>query len=314
MMKTVDGGVTWSAWDMTAHASLLVDVYFTTAQTGWVVGGKADPTIDPGLDGRDNIKPVVLYTEDGGSTWVNQVADLQADFPAGEWGWKIHFVDTQLGFVSLENFNDGAILKTTDGGTNWTRLEVDDPQQNANLEGVGFIDEHRGWVGGWGKPAFEGGQSSATPDGGASWHNANEIGKFINRFRFIGDSGGVGYAAGATVYKYSDEPVPKPPRRVAPLLQAATALSARAITDARIRIDFTVPSGSSRVAINVWERFGRHVAKIVDEREPTIGDRSVEWDADNGGIFIVRATVDDDSESQIVHVPHLESDHVAPTR
>ena len=189
MMKTVDGGATWSAWDMTAHASLLVDVYFTTAQTGWVVGGKADPTIDPGPDGRDNIKPVVLFTEDGGSTWVNRVADLQDDFPAGEWGWKIHFVDAQLGFVSLENFNDGAILKTTDGGTHWTRLEVDDPQQNANLEGIGFIDEHRGWVGGWGKPAFEGGQSSVTEDGGASWRNANEIGKFINRFRFIGGFG-----------------------------------------------------------------------------------------------------------------------------
>jgi photosystem II stability/assembly factor-like uncharacterized protein len=45
MMKTVDGGATWSAWDMTAHASLLVDTYFTSPEHGWVVGGKIHPVI-----------------------------------------------------------------------------------------------------------------------------------------------------------------------------------------------------------------------------------------------------------------------------
>jgi hypothetical protein len=273
-----------------------------------VVGGKADSALPPGPDGRDNVKPVVLFTEDGGSTWVDQIADIHDDLHAGEWGWKIHFVDPQLGFVSLENFNDGAVLKTTDGGTHWTRIEVDDPQQNANLEGVGFIDENHGWVGGWGKPAFVGGQSSVTEDGGASWSNANEIGKFINRFRFI-DPSGIGYAAGATVYKYSAEPAPEPAAMLAARLPAAAMLSARSLTvagGARIRIDFTVPPGSSRATVNVWERFGKHVAAILDESGPTSGARTVEWDpGERGGIFIVRATVDDDSESQIVNVPRL---------
>jgi photosystem II stability/assembly factor-like uncharacterized protein len=309
MMKTVDGGATWSAWDMTPHASLLVDVHFTTAQTGWVVGGKADPTLPAGPDGRANVKPVVLFTDDGGSTWTNQVADLQNDLPAGEWGWKIHFVNPQLGFVSLENFDDAAVLKTTDGGAHWTRVAIDDPQRNANLEGVGFIDEQRGWVGGWGKPAFEGGQSSATEDGGASWRNANEIGKFINRFRFVDDSADLGYAAGATVYKYSAEPVPEQPKTATSLLHAATIPTMRAVSETgstRVRIEFTVPPGSSRVAVNAWERFGKHVAQILDEREPTIGDRVVEWDTEDG-VFIIRATVDDDSDSRIVHVARQAS-------
>jgi photosystem II stability/assembly factor-like uncharacterized protein len=43
-----------------------------------------------------------------------------------------------VGFVSLENFKAGAILKTTDGGKNWTRRPINDQQQNANLEGIGF--------------------------------------------------------------------------------------------------------------------------------------------------------------------------------
>ena len=47
---------------------------------------------------------MVLFTEDGGETWVDRVADLQDEFPFGEWGWKIFFVSDQVGFVSLENF------------------------------------------------------------------------------------------------------------------------------------------------------------------------------------------------------------------
>jgi photosystem II stability/assembly factor-like uncharacterized protein len=306
IMRTIDGGAVWTVFDMTAHASLLVDTYFITPQHGWVVGGNADPTIPAGPDGRGNVKPVVLFTEDGGETWVNRVADLQNVFPPGEWGWKIQFLDERVGFVSLENFNDGAILKTIDGGNHWTRHEINDPQQNANLEGVGFVDEDLGWVGGWGTPAFEGGQSSATSDGGKSWSNASEIGKFINRFRFLGNPVTVGYAAGATVYKYSDQPILAPTPTAVPPESAVIGLleSKTEIGDGdQVRIPVTVPEGSSRITVNVWERFGRHVSQIIDESNPAAGARTVKWDAaGRSGSFIVRVTVDDNSESQIIWV------------
>lgn len=108
---------------------------------------------------------MVLQTNDGGATWVNRVADL--NFPPGEWGWKIFFLNERVGYVSLENFQEGAILKTIDGGETWVRLPVNDSQRNANLEGIGFIDENTGWVGGWGDADFERQGSSATTDGGA---------------------------------------------------------------------------------------------------------------------------------------------------
>jgi hypothetical protein len=206
--------------------------------------------------------------------------------------------------VSLENYTDGAVLKTTDGGVHWQRLPVDDPQQNANLEGVGFVDESRGWVGGWGTD-FSGGQSSATEDGGQTWRDANEIGRFVNRFRFLGSPVTVGYAAGATVYKYADAPVPTPPR---PAFAAAPSPAgrilsgeARAEDGAPLSIPITVPEGASRVEVNVWERFGRHVVRVLEEADPAPGARTVEWDAaGRSGSHIVRVTVDDDSESQIV--------------
>ena len=147
---------------MKTWADLLIDCYFTSPSRGWVVGGQTNqpnPT-------RLNVKPVVLLTEDGGQTWVNRVANIQDQFPLGEWGWKIQFLNDQLGFVSLENFSDAAILKTTDGGQTWKRLKVNDPQGNVNLEGIGFIDEQRGWVGGWGPGGF--GSESPLPQGFSS--------------------------------------------------------------------------------------------------------------------------------------------------
>src|SRR5215213_2406901 len=80
MVKTIDGGATWSGWRMADHATLLVDTYFTTAERGWVVGGKvngANPSPEPGpnaqCESRRDVKPVVLFTADGGVTWENRV-------------------------------------------------------------------------------------------------------------------------------------------------------------------------------------------------------------------------------------------------
>jgi photosystem II stability/assembly factor-like uncharacterized protein len=304
MMKTVDGGATWTAWEMAPHAALLVDTFFDSARHGWVVGGrseKANPT-------RADVRAVVLETNDGGKTWVDRLAGIRDQLPPGEWGWKIQFVDKRLGFVSLESFQRAAVLKTTDGGRSWSRLEVHDPQGNINLEGVGFVDEDHGWVGGWGSADFKAGSTSETADGGRTWTDANEVGRFLNRFRFLGRPVTVGYASGRTVYKYSSEPVPPPPRPVAPpprLLDANDPLA----TAPPVRLPITVPSGAARLAVDVWDRFGEHVRQLVDERKPPAGPRTLDWDvADDAGQplapggFIVRVTVDGSSESQIVTV------------
>ena len=311
MMKTLDGGATWTAWDMTPHASNLIDTYFTSADRGWVVGGLADPSADPGDGGHrsENVRAVVLLTADGGQTWTNKIADLWADFPLGEWGWKIHFVDDRVGYVSLECMNRGAILKTVDGGETWARHDINDPQGNKNLEGIGFIDENTGWIGGWGDAEFIGGFSSATADGGQAWADANEIGLFINRFRFIGDPIRVGYASGLSVYKYSDEPVPAAAARApAP---APVLLDDREPVeiDPPLQLPVSVPEGASQLIVNIWERFGAHVRLLVDETSPAPGPRTLEWDltGDDGrplepGRYIVRVTVDDVAESRIVRM------------
>lgn len=307
MMKTLDGGQIWTAWDMRPWADILIDTYFTSPDRGWVVGGKTDQPVPM----RNNVKPVVLFTEDGGETWVNRVADLQNTFPAGEWGWKIQFLNEQVGFVSLENFNQGAILKTTDGGLTWSRHIINDPQQNANLEGIGFVDENHGWVGGWGDAEFERLSSSETVDGGLSWRDANEIGTAINRFRFFGTPVTVGYASGQTVYKYSSEPVPAvvavlavAPRRGQLLedLEPVEAVGQAAMT-------IMVPAHASQVTVRIWDRFGDQVRTLVDEPNPASGSRTLVWDRTDdagqilpAGYFIWRVTIDQTSESRLMRL------------
>ena len=213
--------------------------------------------------------------------------------------------------MSLENFFDAAILKTTDGGKTFDRLQISDPQGNANLEGVGFIDEQTGWVGGWGDASFTGGFSSATVDSGRTWQSANEIGKFINRFRFIGNPIKVGYASGQTVYRYSSQPVPRP-QGVRALGVAASPVPL--LPDGQIKADalpldlrINVPADTRRLAVDVWTRFGCHVGTVFDESRPAGGARTIRWEGRErtgrtiaDGQYIIRVTVDDEAESAIL--------------
>ncbi|VAW61690.1 hypothetical protein MNBD_GAMMA11-1608, partial [hydrothermal vent metagenome] len=156
------------------------------------------------------LKPVVLKTTDGGKTWSNMAANT-AGLQCGEWGWKIQFINERSGFISLENFASAAILKTSDGGETWQRLDVKDSCGeiiNKDLEGIGFINENQGWVGGWGNN-FTGLMNCYTRDGGLTWqsqdHNAeiphSDQRLRINRYRFIGNPVTAGYCSGQQVYK-----------------------------------------------------------------------------------------------------------------
>jgi hypothetical protein len=200
------------------------------------------------------------------------------------------------------------VLKTTDGGRTWERKVVNDRQDNANLEGIGFVDEETGWVGGWGDRFFRGGFSSATNDGASNWRDANEIGRFINRFRFIGRPVSVGYASGDTVYKYSAAPLPAP-QAATPSKLIAEEEEETFETGLPVEIAFEVPEGARSLAVNVWDRFGVHVARPVYEQSPRPGRGSFAWDLrdDAGaqlapGYYIYRVSIDDDSESRVVRV------------
>lgn len=310
MMKTIDGGTSWSAWDMRPWADNLIDVYFPTERRGWVVGGITDNPREA-TPSKPKLRPVVLHTEDGGITWTDQVASIRGQFPLGEWGWKIQFLNEQVGFISLQNYEAGAILTTIDGGASWTRRPINDPQMNANLEGIGFIDTDQGWVGGWGDRPKQKRTSSATTDGGATWWDANDIGRTINRFRFIGEPINVGYAAGETIYRYSSGERPMASATISSslteqtnrLLESSEFLEASGSAE----IAFSVPPGASRLTVRAFDPDGPFTRVLLDEKHPAAGRRTVLWHGvDDAGLalprwsHVLRLTIDDVSESRLI--------------
>ncbi len=185
VIKSTDNGNTWTSINMSSYASTLVDCYFFSADSGFVVGGSPNSVFN---SRNGTIKAVVLFTNNGGNTWQIKYTGTVAP----EWGWKIVFPTKKTGYVSIENFSSASILKTINGGNNWTKINI--PGLN-DLEGIGFINELTGWIAGRDIEAF-------TIDGGSTWFTQDiDIGQSINRFQFFGDS--VGYASGRRIYKYT---------------------------------------------------------------------------------------------------------------
>ena len=187
--KTTDRGNSWTYTDLDSLAGGLVDMYFWHADSGIVVGSS-------GLDWADSAG-VVLQTFDGGQSWqrIYRTQDDQAMC------WKISFPSDQIGYISVQNFtglNDHTVLKTTDRGVTWAELPYYSFSYNA--QGVGFINDSVGFIGG----TFNGSLNFATTDGGLTWTNFF-LGSRINRFRFPSDS--VGYASGRNIYKFDATPV-----------------------------------------------------------------------------------------------------------
>lgn len=187
LIKTTNGGLNWVSIPIdTSLMRSAVDIKFWSADSGFVVGGYSP--VNQYYNGRS----VVLFTSNGGQTFERKWYS-PASRPR-EWGWKIQFVNRQLGYVAIENFGAGYFLKTTDGGMNWTSFGI--PGQ-VNFEGIGFINETTGWIGGWGSNYYM--PTIETTNGGTSWHPAG-WGFNVNRFRFINDT--LAYAVGSRIFKY----------------------------------------------------------------------------------------------------------------
>jgi len=125
-------------------------VHFIDRERGWAVGGKG----------------ALLQTANGGRDWKVLSA------PSEDTLRDIHFADAQTGWIVAErdiyrlrtkDETRAYLLKTTDGGDTWSRVEVVGREVNARLVRVRFAGAEHGWVFG------EEGALFATTDGGRTW-------------------------------------------------------------------------------------------------------------------------------------------------
>ncbi|NNF03573.1 MAG: T9SS type A sorting domain-containing protein [Rhodothermales bacterium] len=200
IIKTTDGGQTWTGSDLSFIMRTAIDVYFQDEQTGFVVGGTAA--------NLQNGQVVIARTTDGGQTWTRVYRSQTGKGVGGEWGWKISFPTDLVGYVSVEFYGasdapTAKILKTVDGGLTWSPKLIPGSNTSAGLQGVGFIDPDIGWASGRGV-------TSVTTDGGDSWTQLapydpqtglGQLDGDMNRFFMVNDT--IAFAVGNRVYRLS---------------------------------------------------------------------------------------------------------------
>jgi len=186
IIRSVDGGKTWSIIDMRAHAGMILDVKFFDEMTGLVFASSSRGVDNEGL---------ILRTEDGGQTW----SVVYKSGRTGELIWKASFPDKKTGYATVQNYNkereQQLIVKTIDGGKSWQELPLT-KNAGARQFGIGFVDAKHGWVG-----TFAGG--FYTNDGGKTFSPA-PIAHGANKFRVVHTKTGINiFAIGTEVQKLS---------------------------------------------------------------------------------------------------------------
>lgn len=179
IIKSIDGGNTWTTIDMSAYANALVDIHFINENEGFV-SGRAANSQDGGT---------ILYTADGGNTWEIKLNTMQPN----DYVWKLQTYNGKNYYGSVESALVGNIrwLQSVDSGATWEINEI--TGINSYVQTIGFLDSLHGWTGGQGL-LFE------TNDGGNSWDSVF-VGGAYNRFFRVNDH--VAYLTGQQVYKYS---------------------------------------------------------------------------------------------------------------
>lgn len=141
---TTNGGTNWTQQTPSTTEARL-GICFANSTTGWVVGSR---------NGALNIDA----TTNGGSAWANQ-----SDANIFGWTYKIDALSSTTAFAIGGAFFPsvtGFIIKTTNGGTNWTQLSTGTiPFMN----GLDMFDATTGFTVG------DGGSILTTTNGGTSW-------------------------------------------------------------------------------------------------------------------------------------------------
>lgn len=175
ILKSEDWGNNWSSINSGTQNNLN-HIKFVSEQVGYILGAYNN---------------VFLKTENGGTNWLPlDLPDLTYPYASNSF-----FVNEQTGIVIG---GDGKILKTTDGGRNWTTKDGG----SGNFKSVFFLNEQVGFICGQSNKLIK------TIDGGENWTNINMdaagYNVSFNDIWFTNELTGYLLAENGQLYKSSD--------------------------------------------------------------------------------------------------------------
>jgi photosystem II stability/assembly factor-like uncharacterized protein len=173
LYRTKDGGTSWETSGLENVGSGIFDISFVNASTGFLA------------------KNGVMKTTDSGKTWTQKFDSGKDDVFYALLYNKLQFLDNLVGFCAggktYDGNSTGNMVKTTDGGETWVNLNMKMSQINA----FQFIDANTGFVFNFNKELWK------TTDGGNSWTLiSNEIPDrylncyFVNVSKIVIQTGG----------------------------------------------------------------------------------------------------------------------------
>jgi photosystem II stability/assembly factor-like uncharacterized protein len=164
----------------------LHSVFFINQNKGWAAGSRG----------------TILHTLDGGNTWKSHGA------PISDVVRDIFFIDEKNGWLVCEvniyqlktkDEPRAYLMKTTDGGENWKRIEIKGFDIDAILVRALFSRNGRGWTFG------EAGSIYTTHDSGDTWTKLRSPTRhLLLGGMFVDDDRGWLVGAGATIIQTSD--------------------------------------------------------------------------------------------------------------
>lgn len=244
MIKSTDGGQTFTFTDMFSYADGLVEVEFVDEMHGYT-------------SGRANSGGVILETFDGGVTWT----EIFNSGNPGEYVWKLQLRDngTHI-FGSIESNNQGKLIKSFDSGATWVTKNFPDP----SVQGIGFVSDTRGWMGGHNSGFYE------TNDGGDTWEDIG-LGFTLNRFFFINDD--VAYCSGETIYRFDREIIlDVPEQEVNQTKDLEVIIAPNPVQDIlTVSLGFT---HIDNVLIELYDINGKLIKRLMRDKIPAAETRS----------------------------------------
>lgn len=144
ILHTSDGGQTWQ-WQNGPVTATLQHVDFVSPQTGWILGTyryRRGPDV------------VLLKTDDGGSTWIEQPIPSYSGF---DYPTDMTWPDARTGWLTI----DRQVFHTSDGGQTWQESTL--PGRAHWWDSLVSADSQHAWI------ADDTDIVARTKDGGTTW-------------------------------------------------------------------------------------------------------------------------------------------------